>query len=321
MFDLLATVLAWFYELWPSYGMAIVLLTLLVMLILTPLTLKGTRSMMMMQALQPEVKKLQQRYKDDRQKLNEELLGFYRENKINPLGGCFPLLIQLPVFFVLYQVLYKLTRIGSDGNFEPSYLSHDSALYKALRGTDEMVSWGTDLSRSATKAMSESFGQAIPYLVLIVAVAATSYIQQKQVSGRNPNMPVNPQQQMLMRVLPAFFAFISINFPAALVVYFLVSNLFRIGQQALISHTIYKPAVANGLFETKATEVTDAPAVLDKPSSTRKPSRTSSSNSSVERRGFLDRLLGDGRPRGEKTDAEPAKPTAKPPAKPPAKRG
>src|SRR6266508_136991 len=109
MFDAIATVLAWFYQLWPSYGMAIVFLTLSVMIILTPLTLKGTRSMMVMQRLQPEMKKIQQRYKDDRQKLNEELLAFYKENKINPLGGCLPLLIQMPVFLVLFRVLRGLT--------------------------------------------------------------------------------------------------------------------------------------------------------------------------------------------------------------------
>ena len=292
MFDLLATLLAWFYELWPSYGMAIVFLTLVVMIILTPLTLKGTRSMMMMQALQPEVRKLQQQYKDDRQKLNEEMLRFYRENKINPIGGCVPLLIQLPVFIVLYQVLAGLTRVGDDGTFDPKYLDHDSALYRALDGSKSMVSWGLDLSRSATEAIRDSFGTAVPYLVLIIAVTVTSYIQQKQVAGRNPNAPVNPQQQMLMRILPAFFAFISIGFPAALVVYFLVSNLYRVAQQQLISHTIYKPAHASGIFDTKARDADD-----DEPAAKQLPAKPAASKAAssapvVERKGFLDRLLG-----------------------------
>jgi YidC/Oxa1 family membrane protein insertase len=104
-FDALAQVLAFFYDLVPNYGVAIILLTLVVMIIVTPLTLKGTRSMMMMQQLQPEMRKIQQKYKDDRQKLNEELLKFYKENNINPLGGCLPLLVQMPIFIVLYQVL------------------------------------------------------------------------------------------------------------------------------------------------------------------------------------------------------------------------
>src|SRR5436305_9205879 len=107
-----ANLLAFFYNFWPSYGGAIALLTLTVMVVLTPLTLKGTRSMMVLQSLQPEMKKIQAQYKDDRQKLNEEMLRFYRENNINPLGGCLPLLIQLPVFLILYRVLRGLTELG-----------------------------------------------------------------------------------------------------------------------------------------------------------------------------------------------------------------
>jgi YidC/Oxa1 family membrane protein insertase len=258
MFDLIATVLAWFYDLWPSYGMAIVFLTLTVMVILTPLTLKGTRSMMMLQQLQPEMKKLQAQYKDDRQKLNEEMMKFYKENKINPLGGCLPLLIQLPVFFVLYRVLSGLTRTGPDGTFDPDYLDPSTALYQALDQATEMRSFGMDLSESAAQAMGDGFGHAIPYLLLVLGVAATSYIQQKQVSGRNLAAQTNPQQQMLLRIMPAFFAFISLSLPAALVVYFFVSNVYRVGQQALITHAIHKPMVAQGLITTTAKEVTPA---------------------------------------------------------------
>jgi YidC/Oxa1 family membrane protein insertase len=306
MFDAIATVLAWFYELWPSYGMAIVFLTLSVMIILTPLTLKGTRSMMVMQRLQPEMKKIQARYKDDRQKLNEELLAFYKENKINPVGGCLPLLIQMPVFLVLFRVLRGLTDqpgIGSQvgkvmgevasgkpptpgGFFEPDYISHDTALYAALHSSREMVSWGIDLAESASKAMSSGFGHAFPYLVLILGVAATSYIQQRQVAGRNPNAPVNPQQQMLLRFMPVFFAFISLGLPAALVVYFLVSNVYRIGQQAFISKTIYNQphGPAGGAIEATAREPKDdgdAGAVATKSRSAEPAARGS----------FLSRLL------------------------------
>src|SRR6478752_2302439 len=108
MYDLIARPLSWFYSVWPSYAGAITLLTLAIMVVLTPLTLKGTRSMIAMQRLQPEMKKLQNRYKDDRQKLNEEMMKFYKENSINPVGGCLPLVLQMPVFFVLYRVLYGL---------------------------------------------------------------------------------------------------------------------------------------------------------------------------------------------------------------------
>jgi YidC/Oxa1 family membrane protein insertase len=114
MFDLIAQVLAFFYSLVPSYGVAIVLLTLAVMIVVTPLTLKSTRSMLQMQRLQPELKAIQTRYKDDRQKMNEELMAFYQENGINPLGGCLPLLIQLPVFLVLFRVVQGITRHATD---------------------------------------------------------------------------------------------------------------------------------------------------------------------------------------------------------------
>jgi YidC/Oxa1 family membrane protein insertase len=250
MFSIIARALAWYYSIWPSYGMAIVFLTLTVMVLVLPLTLKATRSMLMMQALQPEIKKLQAEHRDDRQKLNEEMLALYRQNKINPMSGCLPLLIQFPIFIVLYQVLRGLTYIppGGDG-FEPKYIDHSTALYQALEGQTTMMSWGLDLSKSATQVASDNFVAAIPYLLLILAVAGTTYVQQKQISARNPNSDTlaNPQQKLLLRIMPAFMAFISLSLPAALVVYFFVSNLFRVGQQALISHAIYKPAVREGL--------------------------------------------------------------------------
>ena len=141
-FEPFAQLLAFFYSVWPSYGASIALFTLTVMIVLTPLTLKGTRSMMTMQALQPEMKKIQAQYKDDRQKLNEELLKFYKENKINPLGGCLPLLVQAPVFIILYHVLIGLTHTGPDGTFVPKYLDTSSELYQSLLGKTEMNSWG-----------------------------------------------------------------------------------------------------------------------------------------------------------------------------------
>jgi YidC/Oxa1 family membrane protein insertase len=252
VFDAIATVLDFFYDLWPSYGMAIVFLTLAVMVILTPLTLKGTRSMMAMQRLQPEMKKIQQKHKGDRQKLNEEMLKFYQENKINPLGGCLPLLLQMPVFLVLYRVLTGLTKRGEDGNFNPGYLSEDSALRKALEGTDEMMSWGVDLSESASKALGDSFVHGIPYLILIGLVGATGWYQQRQtMARRTPGVEVNAQQQAIMKFMPILLPVISFSIPAGVVVYFLVSNLYRVGQQAYIQRTMHGPATEPGTEPAK----------------------------------------------------------------------
>src|SRR5262245_15049873 len=110
LFELISGLLNFFYANVPGgYAVAIALLTCVVMIVTTPLTLKGTRSMIEMQRLQPEIRRLQVQYKDDRQKLNEELMSFYREHQINPVGGCLPLLIQAPVFSILFYVVRGLT--------------------------------------------------------------------------------------------------------------------------------------------------------------------------------------------------------------------
>lgn len=263
-FDAFATVLAFFYDLIPNYGVAIGLLTLAVMIVLTPLTLKGTRSMMMMQQLQPEMRKIQQRYKDDREQLNAELLKFYKENGINPLGGCLPLLAQMPVFLVLYQVLRGLTRRATDMGFDvgwvtgqlnigatpgkppsvervfdPAFLDTSSKMYQSLSESTTMTSFGIDLAESASQAFGRGLIHALPFLILIAIVGATGFIQQRQIQGRNPNAQINPQQQMIMKIMPIFLPVISFGLPAGLVLYFAVSNLFRIGQQAFISRSIY----------------------------------------------------------------------------------
>jgi YidC/Oxa1 family membrane protein insertase len=130
MYDLIAKPLEFFYELWPNYAGAISLLTLMIMLVLLPLTLKSTRSMLAMQKLQPELKKLQAKYKDDRQKLNEEMMAFYKENNINPVSGCLPLLLQMPVFIILYQTLFQLL------NRAPSGFDMGAAAARAGTGVD-----------------------------------------------------------------------------------------------------------------------------------------------------------------------------------------
>ncbi len=258
MFDAIATVLAWCYDLVHSYAGAIVLLTLGVMVLLTPLTLKGTRSMIKMQEMQPELKKLQEKHKDDREKLNEEMMAFYKDNGINPVAGCLPTLIQIPVFIVLYQVIRGLTsRVGGLGSetggamvgrefpakptFDPKYINHDTPLYQDLSGTNEMLSWGLDLSITPSQAISEGLVSALPYLALIVVVGVSSWYQQKQIQGRRRpgQADVNPQQQAIMKVLPFMLPVISFSMPTALVIYFVFSNLYRVAQQSWITRTLY----------------------------------------------------------------------------------
>ena len=195
--------------------------------------------MIQMQRLQPEMRKLQVQYKDDRQKLNEELMAFYKENNLNPLGGCLPLLLQTPIFIILYNVISGLTRIGPDGTFLPKYLHPSSQMFQDLNHTDEMMAFGIDLAISASTALSDGFVEGLPYVVMVAIVALSSYYQQKQIQGRNPNAEMPPQQKMLMRVFPAMFVVIAFVSPAALVVYFVTSNLYRIGMQHYITRTLY----------------------------------------------------------------------------------
>ena len=288
MYQIIAKPLVFFYGIWPNYAGAITLLTLLIMVILLPLTLKGTRSMLAMQKLQPELKKLQNKHRDDRQKLNEEMMKFYKENNINPMSGCLPLLLQTPVFIFLYRTLYQLinrARYGQDmgaavarvqsgrnggvyerfGYFQPKHIDPGSKLYENLTHTRTMKSVGINLAESAKDAVSfHGLGKAWPYIILVLAVTATSYYQQRQIAGRNPQAAqANPQQAMLMKIMPLFFAAISVTLPAGVVVYFFVSNAFRIGQQGLITRTMYRdsdgPLATTGRESDKSSKKT-APA-------------------------------------------------------------
>ena len=248
MFDFLAGLLAELYKLWPSFGGAIILFTALIMLALSPLSIKSTRSMIAMQRVGPEVKKLQQKHKGDREALNKEMMAFYQEHNINPFSSCLPLLLQIPVFFVLYQVLIGLTRRSDPSDptsvFNPKYLEgEDTPLAVALRATNEMMSFGMDLSQSAWNALrDQGLISALPWVVLVALVVITAVVQQRQVQGRNPAAAVNPQQQMIAKIIPFIFVPISISLPAGVVIYFVVSNLVRIGQQALVTRLDFKDA-------------------------------------------------------------------------------
>jgi YidC/Oxa1 family membrane protein insertase len=285
VFDLFATILAWFYALTHNYAIAIAMLTLCVMIVLTPLTLKGTKSMLQLQKLQPQVKRLQAEHKGDRQKLNEEMMALYKENRINPLSGCLPLLLQAPIFFILYRVLSGLTRtcpsdgeiggvscssVGSSvGTFFPDYVKQSSELFQSLVGKTQMLAFGLDLSKPATKQLSEGFINGLPYLILVLVVGALSYYQQRQVSSRMKDN-VNPQQQMIMKVLPAFFALISLTLPAGLIVYFLTSSCYRIAQQAYITRRFYRDEGSGGDDSGNGAKK-GKPAPKPTPTSTSKP--------------------------------------------------
>jgi YidC/Oxa1 family membrane protein insertase len=243
MFDFLAGLLAALYKIWPSYGGAIILFTTLIMLVLSPLSIKSTRSMLAMQRVGPEIKKLQAKHKGDREALNREMMAFYQENNISPFSSCLPMLLQIPVFVVLYQVLIGLTRrsAGPGSNFDPKYLEgEDTPLAVALRGTNEMLSFGMDLSQSAWAELQRAgLATALPFIVLITLVGVTAVVQQRQIQGRN-QAAANPQQQMIAKVVPFVLPAVSVSLPAGVVIYFVVSNVVRIGQQALVTRLDFR---------------------------------------------------------------------------------
>ena len=205
----------------------------MVRLILFPLTAKQAKSMIAMQRAQPEIKKLQAKYKNDKQKLNEELMKFYKENSINPLGGCLPLIAQMPVFIALYQTLNEIQ------NFIPEK-SRRCTRTSARRGatTCTVVSldfFGMNLTQSAARR-PKGFANALPYYVLVGLVVVTAFLQQRQ-TMRNQTQ-VNPQMQIIGKVMPVVFGFISISIPAGVVLYFFTSNLWQLGQQEVVYRTI-----------------------------------------------------------------------------------
>lgn len=225
----IAAVLAFFYSLIPNYGIAILLLTVLVMIILTPLTIKQTRSMLVMQKLQPELKRLQEQHKNDRQALNEAVMALYKEHNASPLGGCLPMLLPFPVFLALFRVLEGLSR-HVHGKSVPKYLSSSTKMFKDIQHAGgHLNAFGMDLAKSASN-VGGSFLHKLPYFVLLLIMVGTQYYQQRQLTARNPQA-AQGQQQAIMKFLPLFFGVISIRFPAGVVLYWTVSNGIRILQQ------------------------------------------------------------------------------------------
>ncbi len=187
--------LTFFYGYLKNYGLAIILLTVIIKILFWPLTHKSYASMKAMQKLQPEMQKLRERHKSDKEVLNKELMGLYKKHRVNPMGGCLPMLVQIPVFFALYKVL-----LGSI----------------ALRHAP-FAFWLTDLSAKD------------PYYITPVLMGLSMFVQQKLTPTAG-----DPMQAKIMTFLPVVFTFMFLNFPSGLVIYWLVNNLLTIVQQYYI---------------------------------------------------------------------------------------
>jgi YidC/Oxa1 family membrane protein insertase len=212
-----------------SYWFSIVLLTIAVRIVLIPLTVKQVRSTRVMQELAPEIKKLQAKHKNDRQKLNEEMMALYKERGFNPMAGCWPLLAQMPFFFALYQVIYSDRVAG-----EPNVLRD-----KTFFGVPLEQHW-LALDGWQDKIFSAA---GLTILVLTTVMALTTYISQRQLMSRQAAQ-VNPQQQMLMRIMPLMFFVFAVNVPLAVIIYWVTTNFWSVGQQWMLLRTAPAPAGA-----------------------------------------------------------------------------
>ena len=241
LYNAIGWLLAFFYGLVPNLGVAIILLTCTVMLLLFPLTAKQARSMLAMQEIQPELKKLQAKYKGDRQKMVEEQQKLFQEHKVNPLGGCLPLVAQFPIFISLFSVLrnpYKNVPVDSD-LFRAFCGDRGEVACGRPPGPEHLEFLGMDLTTTALDATGGLLTVA-PYFILVGLVILAGYFQSRQTQRTTP-AGANPQMQMIGKVLPIGFGVFSLWFPAGLVLYFLVSNLWRLGQQEVIFRKIHLP--------------------------------------------------------------------------------
>ena len=194
-----------------------------------------------MQALGPEMKKLQQKYKgaENRAQLNEEMMKLYKEHKVNPASGCLPMLLQLPAFLVLYDVIRGITntvQVHGHTVAEPRYIPHNTAMYHdIIAANGALNSFGMDFAKKLLPFSSHSsVWAALPYLFLVLASIALQYLQMSRLSKRNPAASANPQAAMLQKYMPIVFGLIYLNIPAAVNVYFIVSSAIRIGTQEVL---------------------------------------------------------------------------------------
>jgi YidC/Oxa1 family membrane protein insertase len=234
VYQAVSGLLALYYSWIPNYAVAISLLTLTVMVIAVPLTVKSTRSMLAMQRLSPKMKEIQKKYKDDRITQQQEMSALFKEHGVSPASGCLPMLLQLPIFLVLYEVVRGLTNLDRAHQPAPKYIGHETLLYRhlvAAHGT--MVSFGIDLARSAT-SVHGGLVAALPYYGLVALTMILGYWQYQQMTNRVPQAnAANPAAQY-QKFIPLVFGVIYISFPAAVTIYFLVSNVFRIAQQSFM---------------------------------------------------------------------------------------
>jgi YidC/Oxa1 family membrane protein insertase len=244
-------ILAGIYAVIPNYAIAITGLTVIIMACLTPLTVKSTKSMIAMQRLQPEMKKLQQKYKgpENREQLNQEMMKLYKESGTSPFGACLPSFLQMPFLFILYNLIKGLSNtivVHGHTIAQPRYIPQSSEMYHNLvRTKGQMYAFGMNFS-------AKPFGHhaywydAIPYVMFIVVAVFLQYYQMKQMNSRNPQAAAaNPQMQTMQKIFPLVFAVIYIRVPVGVTLYMVVSSAIRILTQEIMFRTGYVTPVVH----------------------------------------------------------------------------
>lgn len=220
--ELILQALQALYGITGDYGFAIILLTIVFRVALVPLTLKQTRSMYEMQRIQPKIKELQKKYKNDKEKLQEETLKFYQENKVNPFGGCLPMLLQMPIFLALFQVL------GGTPERPGKFMEYLETLGPPAQEAAKAF-WIILPDLTATpKAVWGATGlpEVIPYAALVILFGLSVWLPQQLMPGENQQKQVG----MFMAVMMLYFGWIS---PAGVLLYWVTSSLLGIIQQQL----------------------------------------------------------------------------------------
>jgi YidC/Oxa1 family membrane protein insertase len=231
----LGNLLSILFQFLPSLGWSIIALTVIINVLVFPLTLRQTRSMRASAELQPEIKRIQAEHKDDKVKQQEELMALYKEKGVHPLGGCLPSLVQLPVWYGLFRLLRSFSE--SD---EPATRFVNGNLADAIEA-GETTFWGMDLTAVPSAIIPQDFVAGIPYLILIVAIVATGFYSQRLQMARrgsnqnDPNASSQAQQiQAILKYMPLMFGVIGFTLPAGVSFYIATGQLVRMGGQELI---------------------------------------------------------------------------------------
>jgi len=273
LIDFVGNILEFLYGFTHNYGLAIILLTIIIRVLMYPLMQKQMTSMTETQRIQPLMQEIQRKYKSDKEKMNQELMKLYKEHNVNPMGGCLPLLIQMPILILFFQVLREFEYYIPNTNvIDGGFLwIKNTAIVKVLENGAEVAKVVAGLA-----APDQLFGvlpESVPMIggtpigILPILVGATMYIQQKLTTPAMPSSsqsssssnPAAGTQKMMTTIMPLMIGFISFTLPSGLSLYWVTSTVFGIGQQLLINkkkESSQKVAVVNTSEEVSKKEDT-----------------------------------------------------------------